>query len=63
MVSYEVVISPHAMQQLESYIDYIQYTLFNDDAAKRVWQDALDTSDELRNVAGSLHPCKHPILK
>ena len=63
MVSYEVIISQHALQQLESYIDYIQYTLLNDDAAGNVWQDALDTANELENIAGSLLPCKHPQLQ
>ena len=41
MVSYEVIISQHVLQQLESYIDYVQYTLLNDDAAGNVWQGAL----------------------
>lgn len=63
MVSYNVITSPKALQQLESYIDYIQYTLFNNEAADSVWQDALNTVTELENVAGSLLPCKHPKLK
>ena len=40
MVSYEVIITPQALQQLEACVDYIQYTLLNDDAAQKVWQDA-----------------------
>lgn len=32
MDSYNVIISPKALSQLNSYIDYIQYTLLNDQA-------------------------------
>ena len=39
MDSYEVIISPKALSQLNDYIDYLQYTLFNDQAAKQVWLD------------------------
>ena len=53
MVSYNVITSPKALQQLESYIDYIQYTLFNNEAADSVWQDALNTVTELENVSQS----------
>lgn len=63
MVSYKVITTPKTLQQLESYVDYIQYTLFNDSAAKSVWQDAQDTATELEIVAGSLLLCKHPKLK
>ena len=63
MDSYNVIISPKALSQLESYIDYIQFTLFNEQAAESVWQDAIETSKRLQNVAGSLLPCKHPKLK
>ena len=38
MDSFEVIVSPEALEQLESYIDYLQYTLFNTQAAKSVWQ-------------------------
>lgn len=63
MVSYEVIISPKALAQLDSYIDYIQYTLFNPQAAMAVWQDAVDTAEELQKVAGSLRYCTKPVLK
>lgn len=63
MDSYEVIISPHALSQLNDYVSYIQYTLFNDQAAESVWQDALDTSAQLESSAGSLRFCKHPKLK
>lgn len=36
MDSYEVIITPHALSQLNDYVSYIQYTLFNDQAAESV---------------------------
>lgn len=51
MDSFNVIISPKALSQLNSYIDYLQYTLLNDQAARNVWQDALET----RNQASSLY--------
>ena len=63
MDSYEVIITSHALSQLNDYVNYIQYTLFNDQAAESVWQDALDTSAQLETSAGSLCFCKHPKLK
>lgn len=63
MDSYDVIISPKALAQLESYIDYLQYTLLNDQAARNVWLDALETRDRLSRVAGSLKYCTHPKLK
>ncbi len=63
MDSFDVIISPKALSQLNDYIDYLQYTLLNDQAARNVWQDALDTQERLSNVAGSLKTCSHPQLK
>ncbi len=63
MDSYNVIISPKALSQLNSYIDYIQYTLLNDQAARSVWQDALETRDRLSTVAGNLKYCTHLRLK
>lgn len=63
MDSFDVIISPKALSQLNNYIDYLQYTLLNDQAAYNVWQDALETRDQLSKVAGSLTPCSHPLLK
>lgn len=60
---YNVIISPKALSQLNGYIDYIQHTLLNDQAAYSIWQDALKTRDRLSNVAGSLKCCRHPQLK
>lgn len=63
MDSFDVIISPKALSQLNSYIDYLQYTLLNDQAARSVWQDALETRDQLSKVANSLKYCTHPRLK
>ena len=63
MDSFDVIISPKALAQLNSYIDYLQYTLLNDQAAFNVWQDALDTRKMLSKIAGSLNPCSHPMLE
>ena len=63
MDSFNVIISPKALSQLNSYIDYIQYTLLNDQSAYNVWQDALETRVQLSRVAGSLKLCTHPELK
>ncbi len=63
MVSYNVQISPTALNRLNNYIDYIHDTLMNDQAADNVLLDALDTITELQSVAGSLGYCDHPELK
>ena len=63
MVSYKVITSPNALSQLDSYIDYIQHTLLNEQAANAVWDDAVKTTTELENVAGSLRFCDDPDLK
>ncbi len=63
MDSYNVIISPKALSQLNNYIDYIQYTLLNEQAAYSVWQDALETRDRLSEIAGNLKYCNHPQLK
>ena len=63
MDSFNVIISPKALSQLNSYIDYLQYTLLNDQAARNVWLDALETKDRLSKAAGSLKFCNHPQLQ
>lgn len=63
MDSFDVIISPKALSQLNDYIDYLQYTLLNDQTAYNVWQDALEIHDQLSKVAGSLKLCTHPQLK
>lgn len=60
---FDVIITPKALSQLNSYIDYLQYTLLNDQAAQNVWQDAMDTQEHLRMVAKSLKLCTHSQLK
>lgn len=56
MDSFNVIISPKALSQLNDYIDYLQYTLLND-------QDALETKERLSRIADSLKFCTHPQLK
>lgn len=63
MDSFDVIISPKALSQLNDYIDYLQYTLLNNQAARNVWQDALDTRERLSKIAGSLRLCLNPQLK
>lgn len=63
MDSFDVIISPKALSQLNDYIDYLKYTLLYDQAAYNVWQDALETREQLSRVAGSLKFCTHPQLK
>jgi plasmid stabilization system protein ParE len=60
---YNVIVSPNALSQLDSYVGYIQYTLMNEIAANRLWEDAVETTHELEKVAGSLRLCTHPKLK
>ncbi len=60
---FDVIISPKALSQLNDYIDYLQYTLLNDQAAYDIWQDALETRNHLSKVAGSLKFCTHHQLK
>lgn len=62
MALYEVIISPKALSQLDAYIGYIQYTLLNAQAAKAVWDDAVDTRDELAKSAGGSIDAEIPEL-
>lgn len=63
MDSFDVIISPKALSQLNSYVDYLQYTLLNDQAARNVWQDVMETRDQLSKAAEGLKRCSHPLLK
>lgn len=63
MDSFDVIVSPKALSQLNDYVDYLQYTLLNDQAAYDVWRDALETRDQLLKIADSLKFCTHPQLK
>jgi len=60
---FEVIISPKALSQLNEYVDYIQFTLLNEQAARNVWQDAIDTADKLETTAGSLSFCRKTSLR
>lgn len=62
MDSYKVVLSDLAKSQLNDYVNYIQYTLLNDQAAGAVLDDALETIDQLKISAGSLKLCENPEL-
>ena len=63
MDSFDVMISPKALEQLSRYVEYIHDTLLNPIAAERVWKDAMDTRDQLAAAAGSLPYCNHPELR
>lgn len=63
MDSFNVVITDHALAQLERYIDYIQYVLLDEQAADSVALDAFETQERLQNLAGVLSPCKNDVLK
>lgn len=60
---FDVIVSPNAPSQLDSYVGYIQYTLLNEIAAKRLWEDAVETTRELQKAAGGLRLCTHPKLR
>ena len=62
MVLFETIISPKALSQLDSYVDYILNTLLNPDAAMDLWRDAEQTRALLSECAGSLKLCAHPSL-
>ena len=48
---------------VNGHIHYLKYTLLNDQAAYSVWQEALETRDQLSKIARNLTPCSHPQLK
>ena len=60
---YNVVITDHALEQLERYIDYIQYVLMDEQAADAVAVDAIETQNRLSSLAGVISPCKNDLLK
>ena len=63
MDSYKVVLLPHASGQLNQYISYLQYNLRNDQAARSVWRDAVETQKRLSEIAKYLKFCEDPVLK
>ena len=62
MDTFEVLITPDAMDMLTNLSDYILFNKQNPDAADDVYQDALETANQLQTVAGSLGFCKRKIL-
>ncbi len=60
---FDVIFSPKARRQLDDYIGYIQYVLLNEEAAKSVYNDAMETLDKLSKVAASLQYCKNSELR
>ena len=63
MDSYRTIITYRAKQLLNSYVDYIQYTLKDNQAADSVFLDAIDTIAKLEDVAESLQFCDSPELR
>ena len=63
MDSYNVRITKRALEQLDDYVAYVQFTLLNPIAADHVSLDAEKTVVELAKVAGSLKLCEHPTLR
>ncbi|MCD7751102.1 MAG: type II toxin-antitoxin system RelE/ParE family toxin [Lachnospiraceae bacterium] len=63
MDSFNVIMAPRAWNQLNEFVDYIQFTLLNEQAAKSVYNDALETIEKLRIAADSLQYCRNPRLR
>ena len=42
---YKVIIAPKALSMLNNYLNYIQYALMNEEAAKQVLNDAIETEE------------------
>ena len=63
MDSYKTHITPKAQELLNRYIDYIQYTLLDEQGADAVLLDALETIDILEMVAGSMTFCESEELR
>lgn len=54
MKKYRVVITNRAQEQLDGYIGYVAETLKNKQAARAIRDDARETKNDLKKVAGSL---------
>lgn len=63
MDSYNVIISPEAMEQLREHISYIRNVLFNPQAAESVYDDAVETGEKLSTIADVLKPCEDERLR
>lgn len=59
---FNVFLTPFAEEQIDSYIDYIQYDLGNTEAAISVYEDMRETKNRLKYVAPSLPFCQNPKL-
>lgn len=62
MDSFEVLITPDAMDMLNNVSDYIMIEKQNPEAADDMYQDAIETADKLETMAGSLGLCQRKIL-
>ena len=62
-MTYRVVLSDRASEQLDSYVRYLAVDLGNIQAASSLLDDAEDTIEALSYVAGSLAFCSDPDLK
>jgi plasmid stabilization system protein ParE len=60
---YRVELSDRASEQLDHYVQYLVVKLRNAQAGSSLLDDALDTSEALSYVAGSLPFCADPELK
>lgn len=60
---YKVIIAPKALSMLNNYLNYIQYALMNEEAAKQVLNDAIETEEQLEIIAPVLQFCVNPRLR
>ncbi len=63
MDSFNVVIAPEALEQLNAYVQYIRCTLMNPTAAESVYNDAISTGAKLAETAGSIKLCENETLR
>jgi plasmid stabilization system protein ParE len=61
-MDYNVVLTDAAEEQLDNILFYLARVLNNKQAARSVWEDALDTVDRLKNAAGVFKLCEEPEL-
>lgn len=63
MDTFEVVLAPRALAQLRDYLDYLNWVLLNEQAARAVYEDAYQTLDCLATTARMLPLCTYPVLR
>lgn len=61
-MTYNIVISEHANEELDNILSYIVYKLQNREAAKAVYSDVLKAYEDLEYMAGSIALCEDPYL-